>query len=226
MNYLQLVNSLRQKCGVTGSDLTNVASQIGESLRLCNWINDAWMEIQEAHDNWKFLQTSFSFLTVNQRQSNTPVQAGVTDLGNWKKDSFRIYVTSIGTNSEIWLPWWEYDDFRNLYQFGSQRNVYSKPVVFSIDPSKNILIGPGPNSTSYTIVGEYFKVPSELVTNTDTPSLPTQFHRIIVYRAMMMYANYEAAPEVMNEGQTGFKKFMTRLEIDQLPQVDLGGPLC
>lgn len=226
MTFLQLINALRQRCGIIGADLTRLANLSGEDKRCSNWISDAWMEIQAKHTNWKFLQTSFSFTTTASQQSYTPAQAGVTDLGNWKTDSFRIYQTSIGTNNEIWMSEWDYDTFRNLYQFGAQRGVYARPVVFAIDPSKNILLGPGPNATGYTVLGQYFKVPSALSADSDTPSAPSQFHLAIVGKAMQKYGKYEAAPEILKEGEDLYKLWMTQLENDQLPKIDFGGPLA
>lgn len=226
MNYLALVNSAREKCRISGSALTSVTGQTGDNLKFCNMINEAWIDIQERHDNWNFMRTSFSFATINQQQQYTPTQAGVTNLGNWKRDSFRIYVNSIGYPSEIYMPCLEYEEFRNLYQFGAMRTNYARPVLFAVDPSKNILLGPGPNAAGYTILGNYYTVPAELSAATDIPSLPTQFHRTIVYRAMMYYGASEAATEVYDEGKIEFKNFLANLEVDQLPEIDLGGSLA
>jgi hypothetical protein len=49
---------------------------------------------------------------------------------------------------------------------------------------------------------------------------------MIVYRAMMFYAGYEAAPEVYQRGELEFKRLMNRLEIDQLPDMVSGPPLA
>ena len=47
----------------------------------------------------------------------------------------------------------------------------------------------------YTITGDYFRSPTEMVADGDLPTgLPAQFHMAIVYLAMTYYAGYEAAP--------------------------------
>ena len=48
----------------------------------------------------------------------------------------------------------------------------------------------------------------------------------IVYRAMMYYAGYEAAPEVYSRGELEFKRLMNRLEIDQITTPVSGPPLA
>jgi hypothetical protein len=49
---------------------------------------------------------------------------------------------------------------------------------------------------------------------------------MIVYRTMMFYGGYEAAPEVYQRGETEFKRLMNRLEIDQLVVPVSGPPLA
>jgi hypothetical protein len=225
LNYLQLVNAVREKCSANGAALTTVVSQTGEALRYVNWVNDAWMDIQGMYENWEFMRTTFSFATVSHQQSYTPTQAGTTNFANWKRDSIRIYQTSLGYPNEIWMPFQDYESFRNLYQFGAMRTSYQRPVVFSIDPAKNFLLGPGPNATGYTVGGEYYTVPLEMALDADTPSLPVEYHKAIVFRAMMFYGAYEAAGEIYTEGQSEFKTIIARAEINQLPLIDLGGPM-
>ena len=79
MNYLQLVNRARVECGVSGASnaLTTVQNATGESARMANWINSAWVDIQTAKEDWQWLRTSIEFNTVTQQQFYTPTQAGV-----------------------------------------------------------------------------------------------------------------------------------------------------
>jgi len=48
----------------------------------------------------------------------------------------------------------------------------------------------------------------------------------IVYRAMMYYAGYEAAPEVLSRGDFEYRRLYSRMEIDQLPTIVSGPPLA
>ena len=230
MDYLALVNRTRVECGVSGAStpLTSVSGLTGESARIASWVNSAWVDIQTTKEDWQWLRQAVQFNTVAQQQVYTPAQAGVAStFGNWKRDSFRC--SSVGQNyaDEQLMNYMEYTTFRNLYQYGTMRTNYMRPVVVSIAPGsdKSLAFGATPDQP-YVITGEYYTKPVEFAANTDTPSLPDRFHMIIVYRAMMSYAGYNAASEVYQRGELEFKRLMNRLNIDQLPTIVSGPPLA
>lgn len=225
MNYLQICNAVKEKTGVSGVAMTTVTGQTGELLRIVNWVNDALMDILGMHEDWLFFLNDFTFPLVTHQQSYTPTQANTTNFANWKTDTFRIYQTSLGFQNEYYMGFQNYDDFRNLYQFGAQRSTFQRPIVFTVDPAKNLLVGPSPDTIGYTAVGKYYKVPTEMSANTDIPIIPVEYHRAIVFRAMMFYGAYEGAPEVFNMGSSEFDKVLQRLELNQLPPVDFGPPM-
>lgn len=228
MDYLQLVNRTRVECGVSGASapLTSVVGLTGEAARIANWVNSAWVDVQSAKEDWQWMRQPLQFNTVTQQQIYTPADAGVdSTFANWKRDSFRA--SSVGQNyaDEQLLNYMEYTTFRNLYQYGNMRTTYARPVVVSITPGKNLGFGSIPDQP-YVITGEYYTRPVEFSAATDTPSIPTRFHMIIVYRAMMFYGGYESAPEVFQRGESEFKRLMSLLDIDQLPTITSGPPLA
>lgn len=227
MNFLQLVNRLRTECGISGAELSTLANLSGEALRCKKWINAAWIDVQEQHPDWNWLRTSMTFTTVQGQAVYTPTECGVAStLGSWKKDSFRNYVTGTGYPSEVFMSNILYDDWRNLYQFSTLRTVEAKPIFIAVAPDRSLCLGPNPDSQGYTIVGDYFLAPSEMSLDADVPSLPERFQLAIVYRAMMFYAMYESAAEVLNQGQSEFNRMMRRLEADQQPQMLIGDPIA
>ncbi len=228
MNFLQLVNRTRVECGVSGPALVTAQGLSGEAARIANWVSGAWTDIQTSHEDWQWMREPVQFNTVTQQQEYTPTQAGVgTTFGNWKRDSFRC--SSVGQNyaDEQLLNFMEWTTFRNLYQYGNMRTTYARPVVVAITPgaTKKLAFGSIPNQP-YVITGEYYKKPTELSADIDEPTLPERFHMAIVYRAMMFYAGYEAAPEVYQRGELEFRRLINRLNIDQLPNVISGPPLA
>ena len=231
MNLLALVNRMRRECGVATSDLTTVVGASGESQRITDWVVQAWTEIQEEHPEWNWLRSTVSFDTIANQFEYTPTDAipvgiALTDFGSWDEESFRIYLTATGTPDEMFLEYRDYANFRDLYQFSSFRTTYMRPLSLAVRPNdKALLLGPTPD-TVYTVVGEYFTSPVELALDADTPAMPSRFHMAIVYRAMQSYALYEAAPEVMTRGQTGYNEMLKRIEFDQLMPVTTGGPLA
>lgn len=230
MNFLQLINRTRVECGVSGAStpLSTAQNLTGESARIANWVNSAWNDIQTSKEDWQWMRQPFQFNTVAQQQIYTPTEAGIAStFGNWKRDSFRC--SSVGQNyqDEQLLNYMEWTTFRNLYQYGSSRTTYARPVVVTIDPDKSLGFGSIPD-LAYVITGEYYVKPAEFSADTDAPSpyFPDRFHLAIVYRAMMSYAGYEAAPEVYSRGELEFKRLMNRVEIDQLPTMVSGPPLA
>jgi len=226
MNFLELVNRTRVECGVSGATLTSLSGLTGEAARIKDWVNEAWMDIQRTKEDWFFMRQPLQFNTVAQQRFYTAADAGLTSFANWKRDSFRASTVGSNYGDEQLLNYMDFLVYRNLYWYANMRNTYQRPVVVTIDPQKKLGFGAAPDQ-AYVIVGEYYTQPELMVDDTDTPGLlPNWFHMMIVYRAMVYYAGYEAAPEVFQRGQSEFNRLMDRLNIDQLPTMISGAPLA
>ena len=227
MNRLQLAQRLHADCGVSGNAPATTLNQTGELGRLVNWIDSAWNEIQLFRPNWDWMLDSVSFQTVAGQYEYTPTQAGVAStLADWKLDSFRNYLTSAGIGSEQYMNEMTYGRFRDYYLFSTRVTSLAQPLDVAVRPqNKNLLLGSPPDQV-YTVVGEYYKLPTVLTADADTPNMPERYHMAIVYRAMIDYGQYEAAPEVLARGNERFKQMMLRLDHDQLQPMELGGPLA
>lgn len=223
--FLAGVNLARLECGITSGDLTTLTGLTGKNLQIKTWYNRAWMDIQRRHANWEWMRSSFSFVTVSSQQDYTAAQAGVTNYGRWLPDTFRSRITASGYATELFLEEWGWEQFRNLYVFGTQRTVTSRPYVFAIKPNKSISLGPVPNGATYTITGDYFTNAVALSADADVPGLPDQFVDIIMHRTKMYYGQEEAAQEVFNSGSADFNRMIVELEDDQLPEVEFGGAM-
>lgn len=225
MNLLQLVNQTRVECGVSGPALTTAQGQVGESGRMVSWTQQAWIDLQTSKEDWLFLREPFTFNLVANQYQYTATEAGLTDFGNWKRDSFRASSVGQDYKDEQLLNYMEWTTYRNLYRYANMRNTTARPVVVSITPEKYLAFGSKPDQ-AYVIDGEYYTQPVTLAADADTPLLPARFHMAIVYRAMMYYAGYEAAPEVLSRGDFEYRRLYSRMEIDQLPTIVSGPPLA
>lgn len=231
MTFLQLAQKLRRKCRVTGSGPSALTGQSEEYLRLIEWTNEAYMDILRAHTDWRFMRASATCNTVQGQATYSPsVDFALTDFGYWaldyeSGDTFRNYVTATGTNSEIFMDVMDYDTWRDTYQYGAFRQTYTRPIVVALAPDNSLACGPVP-AAGYTLSGDYYRVPAEMVNATDTPVIPNQFQMAIVYKAMMMYGTSEAAPEVYDDGQANYDKIMRQLEAANLRRPRLPGALC
>lgn len=226
MNFLQLVQRLASESGA-GSPST-VVGQTGNNLRLVNWTNAAWMDIQSAHQDWNWLRTSLTpFATVAGQTTYSPTAApmSLTDFGMWDRDSFRVYETAAGIGSETFLTYRPYDIWRNTYLIGALRSTTSRPDTVTVTPDNSLGFGPI-TAAGYSIVGDYFKLPSEMAADATTPILPVQYHMAIVYRAMMFYGAFYSATEVFQRGEAEFNKMMLRMTADRMPDILMGGALA
>lgn len=220
MNYLALTQRLAVEAG-SGANISTVVAQTGEAGRMANWIAAAWDDLQLERPDWYWMRANFTFPTVAATRAYSATTAGIASrFGIWDTDSVRLYQTS--QNDELEVPWSAYEDFRSAYMVGPQ--TQNRPLTVSIDPAMNLLFGPTPDM-AYTVTGEYFKAPQTLAVDADTPEMPAQFHMAIIFRALMLYARYEAAAEIYADAELNYKRFLRRLELNQLPAVEVAGTL-
>lgn len=241
MNYLQIGQSLVTECGAQNVTLTTMQNQSAEALRFVNWTNEAWTALQTERSDWNWLRSSFetgggvSFVP-NAGQTNIPFGTGAGTLGipfasfggKWVEKSFRCFLTSAGTASEIFIGGFlDFDELRNAYLYGAQRNARTRPVIMGIAPNQSLMAVP-PSDGTYTLYGDFYMAPSAMSADADTPTnLPAQFHMLIVYKAMLEYADYEAAPEVMSRAQRKYDELFRELDNMKFgPTVTVGGALA
>jgi len=200
LTYLQLVNRARQEGGVSGATLSSLGGTISqETQRFKDWVNEAWREIQTHCASWDFMRSDFAFNTTAAVQGYAAASLSPTPLTsfrNWKRDSFRAYLTATGAGDEGDLSFMDWEMFRDYYLFGNQRTVTGRPTFFSVKPDKSLVIGPVPDAI-YTVNGEYFRQAADLAGDTDVPGITEEYHMLIVWRALRAYGLYESASEVV-----------------------------
>lgn len=240
MNYLDLCKSLIIECGITGT-LGAVTGQIGEFQRVVTWIRDAWTEIQNNHDDWGFMRSSYlngglgtTFTTTNGRavyplgnSAGTTCMVPVASFGKWDPYTFRIFTTTnVLKTDETDLELIGYDDWRDNYMMGAQRQVASRPSVVAVAPDNAVCLGCSSNGL-YSVEGDYFVAPQVFAADGDVPTgLLAQYHMLIVYRAMKKYAGYEAAPEVAIRAEDEGNPMYRQLEAKFGPQMQDGYALA
>lgn len=219
--YLQLCSQLANDAGVTKAALVTVTGHQGQLRRVVDAVARAWKDIQEAHRNWRFLRKTATWTTTAGKALYTPVECGLAagELGAWIDDTFRIYLTASGFNNETFLPFREWESYRNIYQFNSYRSQQSRPTEMTVSPLNEIGLG-SPPTAGYTVLGDYFRSAIALVADADVPALPDQHSDdIILFKAMRDYAQHEAAPELYEWGNSEYGTRLAQLEADQLPQL-------
>lgn len=199
MTFLELVNALRRECSVSGSGVTTVANQTGESKRLVEWIQQAHEDVQNYFFDWRFLKKTATFTT----QNTTNIIQPPADLNIW--DLERLYDSS---GNEVEFV--EYADVRELID----PTVIGEPTRFILKNDNTLLADPYPDA-AYEFTYDYFRSPQVLSADNDEPLIPVQFQRAIIGRAMMYYGNYESATEIKQQGAELFEYTLSKLVANQ-----------
>lgn len=223
--FLQLAQRLRQEVGGAGTGPSAVTNQVGEYKRIVDWIATSDEEIQQEHDEWKFMVGDFAINTVadDGSYSDSDCVTPITDLRNWKTETFKIYLSATGVSDETPLFYMDYQTWYEIYNTGSQTS--SRPMYFTIGNDMSIKLGPAPNAV-FRVSGEYQKSVTTLAASADEPTYPDEYHMLPVYLGMMKYGRYTGASEVYSDGERLYRKLLRRMERTQLPMVRMARPLA
>ena len=236
--YLELVNQLASESGISGaaSSVSAVTSQTGQALRLVNWVRQSYTEIQNRHQNWRWLRSRFTFPTVAGTDTyaysactDSRLSAAISRFSRWLPfddagaTNVKRYLTSGGVSGEQWLTFLPWSYFNAIYKIGTQNN---RPIVHvTIDPQNQWVLGPKPDDI-YTVTGEYQMSQQILAADGDTPEMPSAYHDLIVWRALEKYGRFSAAGEALARGLSEGGRVMRQLEANQLPAMGYAAPLA
>lgn len=214
MNFLQLVQELHSESGATGTAPSSVVSQTGQARRLVGWIKSANMDVQNLWMNWKFLFSRDTGRTLNPGVNTLTAPADL-GAGLWDSKTFRL--VPVGSTVEEQLLVAQYEDTRDEILDESSGTPFRATVM----PDNSLRFEGTPDAAD-EFRADYYREPdeTELAANVDTPSIPSRFHRVILGRALQLYANYESAPEAKIQGDEIYDTYLARLENSQLPNRD------
>lgn len=208
MNYLQLSQELARKAGVSGQP-ASVTGQKGEMLRLVNWVNQAWNDIQLNNPRWPFLWKRDTFpIYADQAAYELPADLRELALGE---------VEYLNPASGKWgfVSPMTFTEFDRLYRHAT---VVNAPQVVTLTPESKLQFYPIPNLNSQAQI-TYWSTPQVLSANTDTPLLPAHFHQMIVWLALKYYGEYEQDMEVAQVANVEFQKLFTACSNELLPDL-------
>jgi len=206
--FLELVQDLHRESGAAGAEPTSVVSQTGEANRLVGWIRESDQFIQNLWLNWKFLWNQVELSTATGIVSLSPP----SDLLFWDFRTFKLNDPSIANADDQPLNFVEHDSIKSVIR----DTQLTEPSTVILMPDNSIEFEPVPDAV-YTIKADYFREPTILAANTDVSDIPGTYHPAILGRALILYSNYENAPEINAQGQQIYGDYLPRLENDQLP---------
>ena len=206
--YLELVDDLHYGVGAAGTAPVAVTGLTGEARRLAIWIRDADNYVQKKWVNWKFLRQEYSVATV----ASTATAAKPATLSYWDFKTFTIILP--GETDLNPLESVEYDSIKREI-LDTTEDIPWRAIVM---PDNSLQFEPVPDA-AYTIGADYYDAPTLLAANGDTSLIPEQYHQVILGRAMILYANFENAPEIKDQGEEIYTEQLALLENDQLPNL-------
>lgn len=235
--YLELCQQVASESGtVSGTYPTAVTGQTGRLAKIVRWTNQAWRSIQNAHAEWRWMQSQFSGSLADGTQAYAATSfddvgtgSSITRFAEWIYDGsglearFSVYDPSVGVSDETILHYLDWNDFYRLRMRGAVSTEEDRPAFFTIQPADNKLYVSKIPDKTYTIRGLYRKSPQELSADGDTPEMPARFHDLIVDIAVEYLDTHdEGGQRIPLLRLRRFEKF-NQLERDQLPKVRLAG---
>jgi len=234
MNYLQITQRTCQEAGLSGTVPTAVTNQTGELKRFVNWAEEAYTDIQNMNPFWRWMRVTFTLNTVASDDTyaygdctDSLTSSAITRFDHWMFDNCddppKAYLQSSGVGGEYWLEVVPWEWFKSVYKMGTQTT--GAPAHITVDPQNNIVVGPSPDAV-YVITGDYHRSAQVLAADADTPEMPTQFHKLIVYKALEKYGYFESAAEVVARAQKESALLMGQLRMNQLSSPVIYGTLA
>ncbi len=192
MTYLELVRSaqriLRATSDKLGSAPESVVGQDGINDELVYFIQQAWLDIQNASRNWRFLWSEGQLTLASGVDTINPAaNPDYESILLADSDGRGRFITLLvdGPDSETTVRFVPYPAFQQSYLTRGVRGP-GQPGNFTILPDGRLrfdLIADRP----YTVKINYRRRAQRLVDNNDEPAMPERHHMAIVWWAIVRY---------------------------------------
>lgn len=232
MNFLQLVQKAIRKSGARASVPSSLSLVEGIQLEFKNYVIDAWREIQMERRDWYFRQAEQSIdidnlsLTDGMRVPTSLINVANSRSFNWIS-LFDVYVRLRADDTDppskiYFVPWNSWNDSFGRsdaqLEYNDNQNIEGRPRYFTIAPTGEIWLNPIPD-VNYEM--QFFgpTAVEELSNDSDTPFLPTDYHDMIVWRAVREYALYHNDTGTAERASVKYTFFKKALDDEYLPHM-------
>lgn len=182
-NYLGLVNDINRRLNEVELTSSNFSTAQGFYSAAKDSVNSSIRHINQSQYEWPFNHTEEEQVLV----PGTVRYAYPADAKTIDFESFRIKRNDTLGNTTQKLLVISYEDYLDRYlddEYNtSNTSIRTIPRHIFRTPDQKFGVHPVPDK-AYELVYEYYKLPVDLVSATDVPTLPEQFRSIIVDGAM------------------------------------------
>ena len=212
-DYLSLVNEVNRRLNEVELTAGNFNAAKGFYSQVKDSVNSSIRDINQTHYEWGFNHVlAEDVLTAGTTRYAFPNDAGSIDF-----DTFRIKESTTFGNATVKLSVVDYDDYLQSsidQEYGDNTSKRQIPNAVFQAPSLEWGVTPPPDQ-AYEVVYEYYRVPVDLESSTDVPSIPERFRHVIVdgamYHAYMFRSNEQAANIAKSKFEEGLKRMRTIL---------------
>jgi hypothetical protein len=212
-DYISLVNEVNRRLNEVELTTSNFATAKGFYAQIKDSVNSAIRDVNQTHYEWPFNH----ILAEDTLTAGTTRYAFPDDAGSIDFDTFRIKESTSFGNATVKLGVVDYDDYLENsvdQEYGDNTSKCQIPFSVFQAPSLEWGVTPPPDK-DYEIVYEYYRVPVDLESVTDVPSIPERFRHVIIdgamYHAYMFRSNEQAANIAKSKFEEGLKRMRTIL---------------
>jgi hypothetical protein len=204
-NFLGLVNDVNRHLNEVELTSSTFSSAIGFYSSIKDGVNSAIRHINQEAYEWPFNhETQEETLNVGEVRYFLPYDLKTLDM-----ESFRIKRDSDLNVSTQKLRKISYEEYLSKYvdaEYNSETSSYSVPRYVFRTPGQEYGVYPAPDK-EYEIVYEYYRLPVDMVSYDDVPSIPDQFRYVInegsMYYAYMFRGDLQSAELSFNKFRQG-----------------------
>jgi hypothetical protein len=207
-DYIGLTNEVNRRLNEVELTVDTFNTAKGFYATIKDSVNSAIRDVNQTHYEWPFNHVlAEETLTTGVTRYAFPNDAATLDF-----DTFRIKEDSLLNNKTVKLTIMSYEDYlvRAVDQeYSTDTSKQELPSAVFHAPSLEWGVTPAPDQ-AYEVVYEYYRVPVDLISSTDVPSIPERFRHVIVegamYHAYMFRSNEQAANIAKAKFEEGLKR--------------------
>lgn len=182
----------------------NVLSLISKSdattrNRIKNWINLGYHDFT-LRELWPFREVADTFATVAGTQEYT-LTTDFTDI-----DQNNIVSVAIQGDSADKLPYIAFNRLRRDHP-DFDKEGQAVPQYYYLRAGK-IGLWPVPNAV-YTVAVDYYKVPTELSSDSDTPIIPAGYREALTQYALSLEHDFNTDPDLAQKAMNRYEQIVT-----------------